>query len=255
MKPISEFKENIMLEEKGVLNYLKFAPLEKFQFVKHGFILGKKDGDKIDSSDISKLISIASSIPEERFRVIIPRQVHQAQVSSFGEMPGKKVTRIEGDGLLTDQENLFLVIQVADCLPVFLVDPEKELVGLAHIGWRGALSGMAGGIIQSSRAVFKSRPADLHLVLGPSIGKCCYKVSNDLAVLFDEKYIDKRGAESYLDLCSFVKDQFLKGGVREEHILLSGECTFCGDDAYQSYRRDKDKAGRMVAFIGKASAV
>jgi len=253
MKSISELKENILVEEKKELKYLRFSPLEKFGFVKHGFILGSKDGAKIDSSEIPELVSKASGIPVEKIKIVIPRQVHQAQVLSFRETLEDKVIRNEGDGLLTDQENLFLVIQVADCLPVFLVDPEKELVGLAHIGWRGALSGMAGRIVQSSKTVFKSKPANLHLVLGPSIGKCCYKISDDLAVLFDEKYLDKRGRENYLDLGYFVKDKFLKSGVKEENILLSGECTFCGDKSYQSYRREKEKAGRMIAFIGKVT--
>jgi hypothetical protein len=183
--------------------------------------------------------------------MVIPRQVHQAQVLSFRGRLEDKVTRNEGDALLTDQDNLFLIIQVADCLPVFLVDPVSEIVGLAHIGWRGAVSGIAENVIWKSKEVFKVRPSDLNLVFGPSIGQCCYKVSDDLAVLFNEKYLDKRGRENYLDLGYFVKDKFLESGVKEENILVSGECTFCGDEAYQSYRREKEKAGRMVAFIGK----
>ncbi|OGC84376.1 MAG: hypothetical protein A2W07_08095 [candidate division Zixibacteria bacterium RBG_16_43_9] len=251
MKSISELKENIIVEEKKELKYLKFSPLEKFGFIRHGFILGEKDGTGINSSDIPELISIASGIPEEKFRVVIPKQVHQVQVLSFKEKMQEKIIQMEGDALLTDQDNLFLIIQVADCLPVFLADPVTEIVGLAHIGWRGALSGIAEEVIQKSKINFKSKPADLNLVLGPSIGKCCYKISGSLAVLFDEKYVDKRGTKNYLDLGHFVKDEFLKAGVKEENIFVSGECTFCGDQRYQSYRKDKEKAGRMIAFIGK----
>jgi hypothetical protein len=253
MKSISEFKEKTIVEEKKEFNYLKFSPLEKFGFVRHGFILGKKDGTGINSSDIPELISIASGIPEEKFRVVIPKQVHQVQVLSFKEKMQEKIIQMEGDALLTDQDNLFLIIQVADCLPVFLADPANEIMGLAHIGWRGALSGMAEEVIRKFKEVFNAKPSDLHLVFGPSIGKCCYKVSEGLAVLFDEKYIDKRGMENYLDLVRFVKDEFLKAGVKEENILVFSECTFCGDKRYQSYRRDKEKTGRMVAFIGKVT--
>lgn len=255
MKLISELKENIIVEEKKELKYLKFAPLEKFGFVKLGFILGNKDGAKINSSEIPELVSIASGIPAEKFKIVIPRQVHQTGVLSFRGRLEDKVTRNEGDALLTDQENLFLIIQVADCLPVFLVDPVTEIVGLAHIGWRGAVSGIAEEVIREAKEIFKAKPSDLHLVFGPSIGECCYKISDDLAVLFDEKYLDKRGAENYLDLSFFVKDKFLKAGVKEENIFVSGECTFCGDKRYQSYRRDKEKAGRMIAFIGKTKDI
>ena len=253
MKSISELKENIIVEEKKRLKYLKFSPLEKFGFVKHGFILGNKDGAKIESSEIPELVSIASGVPVEKFKIVIPRQVHQAQVLSFRERLKDKVTGNEGDALLTDQDNLFLIIQVADCLPVFLVDPVSEIVGLVHIGWRGAVSGIAEELILRSKEVFCAKPSDLYLVFGPSIGKCCYKISDDLTVLFDEKYLDKRGTENYLDLGRFVKDKFLKAEVKEENIFVSGECTFCGDKRYQSYRKEKEKAGRMIAFIGKAT--
>jgi len=253
MKSISESKEDIIVEEKKELKYLKFAPLEKFGFVKHGFILGNKDGAKINFSEIPELISIASGVPGGKFSVVIPRQVHQVQVLSFKEKMQEKIIQMEGDALLTDQENLFLIIQVADCLPIFLVDPATEIVGLAHIGWRGAVSGIAEEVIREAKEIFNAKPSDLYLVFGPSIGRCCYKISGDLAVLFDEKYIDKRGAENYLDLGHFVKDKFLESGMKEENIFVSGECTFCGDKRYQSYRREKEKAGRMIAFIGKVT--
>ncbi len=251
MKQMSELDESIPLEEKQGLSYLKFAPLEKFGFLNHGFVLRKTDGTKINSTEIPDLVSKASGVPAEGFRVVIPKQIHQSEVLSFAETPAEKVTRPEGDALLTDQENLFLVIQVADCLPVFLVDPEKELVGLAHIGWRGAVSGMAGELVRNSFAAFGAKPSHLHLVLGPCIGKCCYKISDDLAVLFEDKYIDKRGTDNYLNLRYFVKDRFLKLGVKENNVFVCQECTFCSDQPYKSYRRDKEDAGRMIAFIGK----
>lgn len=252
MKSISELKENIMVEEKKDVKYLKFSSLEKFGFVKHGFILGKKNGVKIDSSEIPEIVSMVSGVPVGRIKIAIPRQVHQAQVLIFKDNTQEKVIQLEGDALLTDQSNLFLVIQVADCLPVFIVDPATGIFGLAHIGWRGAVSGIAEEVLRKSKEVFKASPSDLNLVFGPSIGKCCYKISDDLAVLFVEKYIDKRGLENYLDLGHFVKDKFLKSGIKKENIFVSGECTFCGDKRYQSYRKEKEKAGRMIAFIGKS---
>ncbi|HEX9912451.1 MAG TPA: polyphenol oxidase family protein, partial [candidate division Zixibacteria bacterium] len=144
-----------------------------------------------------------------------------------------------------------------------------------HIGWRGAFSGIAEKFINEAFRIFNSKPEEVNLVFGPSIGKCCYKVSDSLAVLVDDKYIvrqahypvfdsevaqtrgeqsrriEKKGKEKYLDLKGWVKDRFLKSGVKEENILLSKYCTFCGGKIYQSYRRDKEKAGRMVAFMGK----
>ncbi len=251
MKSRSAVSEKIEIEENEGINYLKFAHLEKSGSLKAGLILGHKDGTKLDPSDIPGLISMVSDISEENFKVVIPRQVHQTQVKIFKEKAKERVVRLEGDALLTDQENLFLVVQVADCLSVFLTDQEKGLVGLAHIGWRGALLGIAEKFINEAFHIFNSKPEEINLVFGPSIGKCCYKISDNLAVLVDDKYIEKKGKEKYLDLKGWVKDRFLKSGVKEESILLSKYCTFCGGKIYQSYRRDKEKAGRMVAFMGK----
>jgi YfiH family protein len=264
MKSRSAVSEKIEIEENEGINYLKFAHLEKSGSLKAGLILGYTDGTKINPLDIPELISKVSDISVENFKVVIPRQVHQTQIQIIKEKVNKKIIKLEGDALLTDQENLFLVVQVADCLPVFLVDHEKGLIGLAHIGWRGALSGMAEKFINKALKIFDSKPKEINLVFGPSIGRCCYKVSDSLAVLVDDKYIvrqahypeqsrriEKKRGEKYLDLKSWVKDRFLKSGVKEKNILLSKYCTFCGGKIYQSYRRDKEKAGRMVAFMGK----
>jgi YfiH family protein len=264
MKGKSAVSENIEIEENEGINYLRFTHLEKSGSFKAGLILGYKDGTKINPSDIPRLISSVSDISEEKMKVVIPAQVHQTQVKIFKEKVKEKIVRLEGDALLTDQENLFLVVQVADCLSVFLADQEKGLIGLAHIGWRGALSGMPEKFIDEALKNFDSKPEEINLVFGPSIGRCCYKISDNLAVLVNNKYIvrqahypeqsrriEKRGAEKYLDLKSWVKDRFLKSGFKEENILVSKDCTFCGGMIYQSYRRDKEKAGRMVAFMGK----
>ncbi len=266
MKSITAISEKIEIEENEGINYLKLAHLEKSGSLKAGLILGHKDGTKLNPSDIPRLISKVSDISVENFKVVIPRQVHQTQIQIIKEKVNEKIIKLEGDALLTDQENLFLVVQVADCLPVFIVDHEKGLIGLAHIGWRGALSGMAGSFVNEAFQIFNSRPEELNLVFGLSIGSCCYKVSDSLAVLVNDKYIvrqahypeqgrriEKKRGEKYLDLKGWVKDRFLKSGVKEGNILLSKYCTFCGGKIYQSYRRDKEKAGRMVAFIGKIS--
>lgn len=259
MRIIKEITQNtITVKEKGGIKYLEFIPPEKFGSLKSGLVLSCEDGKKFNPADIPELVSVVSGIPKGKFKIVIPKQVHQTKVKIFSRKSPdveenfyEKVITPEADALLTDHENLFLVIQVADCLPVFLADLKSQVLGLAHIGWRGALLGMAERFVKQASAYFNVVPIDLDLVLGPSIGNCCYKISDSLAVLVENKYVDKKGAERYLDLRSLVKDRFLKSGLKEDNIFVSEECTCCGDKLYQSYRRDKEKAGRMVAFIGK----
>src|SRR4030042_5999924 len=147
-KTITEYK--IKSEEKAGLIYQRFTPLELSGFLEHGFILGYKDGRKVNSGDIPRLISTVTEIPEEKFKVVIPRQVHQSGVEIFREIFPEKIKNPECDALITDQENLFLVVQVADCLPVFLFDSRTKLLGLAHIGWGGAVSGIMESFIKEA---------------------------------------------------------------------------------------------------------
>lgn len=248
-KTITEHR--IKIEEKAGVIHQRFTPLESSGFLEHGFILGHKDGRKVNSGDIPRLLSTLTEIPEEKFKVVIPRQVHQSGVEIFKEKFTEKINNPECDGLITDQENLFLVIQVADCLPVFLFDSRTKVLGLAHIGWRGAVSGIMENFLKEAVEFSKSAPQELNLVLGPSIGKCCYKISDSLAVLVDDKYIDVRGNERYLDLRNLVRDRFIKSGIKEENIFFPEGCTCCADKLYQSYRREGERAGRMAAFIGR----
>ncbi len=244
-------EHRIKIEEKAGVIYQRFAPLESSGFLEHGFVLGYKDGRKVKFEDIPRLISTLTGIPEEKFKVVVPRQVHQSRVEIFKERFPEKIKNPECDGLITDQENLFLVVQVADCIPVFLFDSGSKLLGLAHIGWRGAVLDIMDNFIREAVKFSKSIPQELNLVLGPSIGKCCYKISDSLAVLLDDKYIDVGGKGRYLDLRNLVRDRFIKSGIKEEDIFVPDTCTCCEDNLYQSYRRNGEKAGRMIAFIGK----
>ena len=85
MKSRSAVSEKIEIEENEGINYLKFAHLEKSGSLKAGLILGHKDGTRLDPSDIPGLISKVSDISEEKFNVVIPRQVHQTQIQIFKE--------------------------------------------------------------------------------------------------------------------------------------------------------------------------
>ena len=43
---------------------------------------------------------------------------------------------VVADGLMTDKKSLYLFLLIADCLPIILYDPKKEILGLVHAGWR-----------------------------------------------------------------------------------------------------------------------
>jgi len=154
------------------------------------------------------------------------------------------------DGVVTNNQDLVLSIQVADCIPIFLVDPVEKVFGIIHAGWRGVV----GGIIQQgiySTIQIGSDPKNLNVLLGPSIRQCCFEVGQDVARQFDSSYITRGiNGRSMVDLQSIVIYQLEKLGVKNKKIVDLKECTCCQEKRYHSFRRDGKDAGRMIAILG-----
>lgn len=178
-------------------------------------------------------------------------QVHSANAECINSPGLYKQT----DALITNTKGLFLVISVADCLPVMLYDKTKSVIADIHSGWRGTAAGIVPNTIAKMRAEFNTSPEDLIAFAGPCIGKEKFEVGAEVAEQFDKKYVyphtlSKNTEKFYIDLKSVVKDQLLDAGVLEQNIEISPYCTYTEEDKFHSYRRDKDKSGRMFAVIG-----
>jgi hypothetical protein len=131
-----------------------------------------------------------------------------------------------------------------------MVDHKRKVAGIIHCGWRGALLNIAQESIAQMVKFFKSNPQDITLVLGPFIQSCCYKISSSVAILFSRDCLKKDKDGIKLDLGKVLVKQFIESGVKRRNISISKECTFCNQDKYYSYRREKDKSKRMIGFIG-----
>ncbi|MFZ5800056.1 MAG: peptidoglycan editing factor PgeF [Candidatus Omnitrophota bacterium] len=157
--------------------------------------------------------------------------------------------RLEGvDGFITRQEELPLAVFTADCLSIFILDPKTRAVGLIHAGWRGTRAGIATKAVEMMRKRFCSRAEDLFIGFGPAIRKCCYEVGREFGKLFSYGLI-KRNEEYLLDLIACNRLQLRKTGVKEKNIFDSRLCTGCEKKRFFSFRREKEKAGRMISAI------
>ena len=157
----------------------------------------------------------------------------------------------ECDGFITEKAGLFLVISVADCLPVMIYDRRTGALGNVHSGWRGTAAGIVVNALNKMSAQFGSRPEDLLVFAGPGIGKDKFEVGMDAAEMFDKKYVRPRSGKFFIDLKSAVRDQLLSAGVLKENIDISQYCTYSEKDYLHSYRREGEKSGRMFAVIGR----
>jgi polyphenol oxidase len=152
----------------------------------------------------------------------------------------------EGDALITDRPGIGLAIRTADCLPVLIADPKHHAVAAIHAGWRGVVSEIVPATVDAMTREFGSAPEDLVVAIGPGIGPCCFEVGPEVAAQF------QLSGRTKVDLIATTCRQLGRKGVSGGQISTGQLCTYCDQKLFESYRRDKEKAGRMVSMIVQA---
>jgi len=92
--------------------------------------------------------------------------------------------RRKADAIITKRKGINLALSFGDCPPILLYDPVQSALGLSHAGWRGTARGIAAATIDAMQEQFGSLPRDIYAGIGPSIGPCCYEVSEHVRQLF-----------------------------------------------------------------------
>lgn len=180
-------------------------------------------------------------------QLAIPEQCHSNTVRRVFR-PGSYE---KCDALVTDQGAVFLTMSVADCIPLFMYDPQKDVVAAVHVGWRGCASGIVTETIRLLAREFAVQPEHLLVYMGPSARACCYEVGDDVANDFPARFLQRKSAAKFfLDLPGVSKSQLIENGVREDRIEENGTCTICTPELFHSYRRDGARSGRMIGVIG-----
>jgi YfiH family protein len=287
------------LPKQNKLNIIRAATLSKFPWLIHGFSTrgggssrvygGKalnlgftKDDSRaaVERNRADFLRAVDASAGKNAWPLVTLRQVH-SDVIHFIESPPDD--QLVGDGVITATPGLLLAIQTADCLPVILVDPKQQAVGVFHAGWRGTVKRIVEKGVGEMRRHFGSRPRNLQAAIGPGIHSCCYEVGEDVREKFQSQfaYAEKlfREVEEvdpvrekypmlfltarapghsvlpkkiFLDLVEANRQQLLSVGVPAKSIEASSLCTNCHTDLLFSYRAEKGKTGRMMGVVGKA---
>ena len=159
----------------------------------------------------------------------------------------------ECDALITDQPNIPLMVMTADCTPVLFYDPKQKVIAVAHAGRAGALKDIVPKTIQKMQNDFRSQLTDIIVVLGPSIGACCYEVGEKIA-----QEVTQRGYglavvyenEKYsLDVNAIIHHQLKEMELPPEHIEDLAICNACQNETFFSYRADKQKTGRFAGVL------
>lgn len=217
-----------------------YSPIFSEKFIIAGFTnqhyTFPSENDRIEFAKILKL---------DHKNIVIPEQIHSNKVvycTKAGNIIGT-------DGIITNKKDLTLSIQVADCIPIYLYDDQNQNIGLVHAGWRGVTSGIIDKSIEKMKEL-NSKSIDIKVLLGPSIRQCCFEIGPEVGKLFNGKFQKiGKGNRPHLDLQSIVIDKLINMNIQYKNIIDIKKCTCCSEK-YHSFRRDGDKAGRMIAMMG-----
>lgn len=266
-----------VLKFDGEVGYISFPVLEEMKGIKHGFStrLGGVSTGYFSSMNLSFSRGDEEESVRENYRrickaldlnpddLVFSDQVHDVQVHrvteedrGYGFRYPRKLTAI--DGLITDEKNIPLVTYYADCVPIYIVDPVKKAIGLCHSGWKGTVNKMSVHTVQAMQESFGCDPLDLVAVIGPSICRDCYEVSEDVAEKFKAAYSEKiasqileekKDSKYQLDLWLANIENLLEAGLKRENITNSNICTCCNHELLFSHRASKGKRGNLAAFL------
>jgi copper oxidase (laccase) domain-containing protein len=215
----------------GQLPVEQFPALKKLPGVVHGFTLRvpgiEMAHDKAEA--LARLDGVHRKLRDEHGLAAMPfitaQQVHGNAVAVIDAAVSGNKCFGNCDGLLTNQRGVCLGIYVADCCAVFIADPVRRALGLVHSGKKGTELGVVANAIQAMTAQFGSSASDLVVQLSPCIRPPHYEI----------------------DFAAEIVRQCRDFGINSVHD--SGVCTACDLDRYYSYRAEKGRTGRMLAFL------
>jgi len=208
-----------------------FPALSALPDVVHGFTLRvhglKMSHDKAEA--LARLDSVHREIRAQQGLGAAPfvtaQQVHGNRIAVIDGAMAEDKCFESYDGLITNQRGVCLGIYVADCCAVYLVDPVRGAIGLVHSGKKGTELGVVSKAIESMTGHFGSSASDLVVQLSSCIRPPHYEI----------------------DFASEILRQCRELGVIT--VKDSGVCTACDLNRYYSYRAEKGRTGRMLAFL------
>ena len=194
----------------------------------HGFL----SASEVDMRLNDGLLTLAEQKP---IKLVLPKQVHGTRV-----VQPRQLRQQPADGLWrSGSMSSGMGVRSADCIPALLTH-RSGAVAAIHAGWRGVDAAIVERFLLRV-ARYGYATGGWLVALGPAAGGCCYEVGSDVASLFGLP-----AKQQNLDLRAVLARRLKQVGVGA--VELVGGCTIC-DPNWASYRRQKQRAGRNIAFI------
>jgi YfiH family protein len=232
--------------------------------VVHGFSVrrGGVSRGAFASLNVSTAVGDDAAAVEENLRRLA-KAVGVASFATAHQVHGDRVIAADGreilapsgpqdegaDAVVALEEGKAVGVRVADCVPILLYDEASGAVAAVHSGWRGTKLQIAARAVRALQHAAGAEPKAMLAAIGPSIGRCCYEVSEELAGSFRAQFGGDALEGRRLDLRRCIERSLREAGVPPERIEQVEGCTSCDIRAYFSHRRDKGRTGRHLAFI------
>ncbi|GFE52144.1 laccase domain protein [Roseobacter cerasinus] len=247
---------------------LEILTAEQLAPLRHGFFTRKGGASSgvfsglncgYGSSDQSEIVAINRARAADAMQVapehlIGVHQVHSATAVTITEPLTDKP---KADAMVTNQPGLALSILTADCQPVLFADPNAQVIGAAHAGWRGALDGILETTVEAMCAL-GARRRDIIAVVGPSISQRAYEVGPEFFDTFMADtpenarfFASGEGDRMLFDLPGFGLHRLRHAGIATAE--WTRHCTYSDAERFYSYRRTTHAKeadyGRLLSAI------
>jgi len=154
------------------------------------------------------------------------------------------------DAMILQMSQVPVLVQVADCAPLLIVDEEKHTLAVVHAGWRGAVEGIASEVVSRMWMTFGAREERLKVGIGPCLCTDCFEIGEEVAeaervVVLDAVVRRDEWDKPHLDLRLLLRRDLEAFGVSPQNIEVMPHCPRCMNDLFFSHRAQGGTAGRF----------
>ncbi len=213
-------------------------------------IMERKDGSVNPYSNPASEKNVLAAVEKLGFsdfkidNLIYAEQLHGANVYNLPAEVGG-IIKLNVDGLISSNRRQILIIKTADCVPILIFDPKKQVVVALHGGRKSLIAGIIPKALLMMNEKFNSSEKDILVGIGPHIRDCCYWLKEDTLKELKNtkwfKYFIKRSGKVYFNLTQIVLDQLKESGILENNIEDCGICTFCQAEKFFSARKKEEE--------------
>jgi polyphenol oxidase len=219
----------------------------------HSLNVGGNNGDKRENvvENRQRIFTVIGNPVESLFDVW---QVHSSDVICTAVPRPLSSPQQKADAIITHIPGITLFMRFGDCVPIFLFDPQNNVIAIAHAGWQGTVKRIVATVVEKMTQQFGSKPSKIQAGIGPSIGPDHYSIRGDVIELVEANFkgnesslLIQTDGKTHFDL--WAANQLILNEIGVENIEIAGICTACNVQDWFSHRMEDGKTGRFGAVF------